>query len=98
MKRGTRGDRLGDAEGEHGDAATVLLDDAYRLLDRHLLVRADREAKALRVNLGAVVGEHEPPTAQRHSLNADQDVHQERIRSFLGSNGAAAPTMSTVTG
>ena len=79
------------------DSAGVLLDQPYRLLDPTFLVGADREAEVLGLNREAVLGEDDPAAGHRHTLDADQSLH-ERILAFSGSNGAVAPTTATVTG
>ncbi len=88
---------FGRAERQHDRLAAVRLDDADGLLDRALLVRADREAEVPRLDRLFVGGEHDASAGDRHALDADENPH-ERILAFSGSNGAREPTMSTVAG
>jgi hypothetical protein len=52
----------------------VTLDEPQRLLDRALLVRADREAEVAGVDLLLVDGERDPRAGLRDALDADGDV------------------------
>ncbi len=88
---------LGRPEREHDRLAAVRLDQADRLLDAALLVRADREPEVLRLDRLRVLGEHDLPARHRHPLDADEDPH-DRILVFSGSKIGAEPTTSTVTG
>ena len=84
------------------DRAALRLDDPDGLLDRALLVRADREAEEPGVDRLPVGGQDDPAAGRGHALDADEDVHrrvdQLRIRLFSGSNSGVAPATATVTG
>ena len=91
-------ERLGRAERQHDGLAAVRLDEADRLLDAALLVRADREPEVLRLERLLVGGQHHLAAGQGNALHADQDLHQDRILRFSGSKTGRGPTTSTVTG
>src|SRR4029077_937662 len=63
---------------EHGRAATMLFDEAHRLLDRAFLVRADREPQIAGVDLLAVRGQGNLTGRRGNALDADEDVHGGR--------------------
>ena len=92
--------RLGRAEGEHRHVAAVPLDDLHGLLDRALLVRADREPGHPGVHLLPVGGEHDLAADHGDALDADHDVHRRSAPdpSFSGSNSGVEPATATVTG
>ena len=59
-------------------AAALRLDDPDGLLDRALLVRADREAEVAGVDVLAVGGQEDPAAGRGHALDADEDVHRRQ--------------------
>ena len=90
LVRPERQDRAGPA---------IRLDQPDRLLDRALLVRADREPEIARVDRLLVGGQGDLSGRRRDPLDADEDVHdQARTRLLSGSNSGVEPTTSTVTG
>ena len=89
---------LGRAERHHRRRAAVGLDDPHRLLDAALLVRADREAEVAGLDRALVLGEDDLAAGQRHALDADEDVHHDRMRLFSGSKIGVDPATATVTG
>ena len=78
--------------------AAAGLDDPHGLLDAALLVRADREAEVAGLDRALVRGEDHLAAGQRHALDADEDVHQDRMRVFSGSKIGVEPATATVTG
>ena len=67
--------RLRRPEREHRHGAAPLLDDPDGLFDRTLLVRADREAQQVRVDLLGVRGERDLGAHIRDAFDAGEDVH-----------------------
>ena len=76
----------------------MVLDDPDGLLDAALLVRADREAEVAGLDRALVVGEDDLAAGDRHALDADEDVHHDRMRVFSGSKIGVEPATATVTG
>ena len=90
-------DRLGGTEGQDHRLAAVGFDQANRLLDSALLVRADREAEVLGLERHRVGGKHHLSAGERHAFHADEDPH-ERTRVFSGPKRGVGRTTATVTG
>ena len=92
--------RLRPADREHGDRTAVLSDDPDGLLDRALLVWADRETEVPCVDRLAVIGQRDRRTGARNSFDADQYLHGDQlfIRVSSGSNRGVRPLRATVTG
>ena len=67
--------RLFRPEGQDRARSAMRLDDPDRLLDRALLVRADREPEVAGVDRLLVGGQGDLPGRGRDALDADEDVH-----------------------
>ena len=89
--------RLRRPEGQHRGAAAVCLDEPDRLLAGAFLVGADREAEVAGLDGPLVLGEGDRPAGERHTLDADEDVH-DRTRVFSGSKIEVESAEATVTG
>ena len=96
---------LGRADGQHGARPAVLLDEADRLLDRALLVRAGREAEVLRVDAAGrpAVSVMRAPGAgtrltQARTRRPSGIGGQRFIRASSGSNSGVLPATATRTG
>ena len=64
----------------------------------HSSCGADREAQVAGLERPLVGREHHLAAGQRHALDADEDVHHERMRVFSGSKIGVEPATATVTG